>query len=135
MMEAEFSPDQRTMTVSFPLAIRRRGGQKQVLSPAGAPDWGPRRREINSTLVKVLARAFRWRKLLEDGVYGSCDELAAAERINPSYASRALRLTLLAPELVEAILDGRHPPELTMARLFRPLPVEWEGQREALARG
>jgi len=131
-MEAELSPDRRTVTVFVPLAIRRRGGRKQVVAPDGVPAWAPRRAQIDSTLVKALARAFRWRRLLKDGAYASCDELAAAERINGSYVSRVLRLTLLAPEIVDAILDGRHLPELTMARLFRPFPLEWEKQARAL---
>jgi len=126
MIEAEPSPDRRTVTVLVPLAIRRRGGRRQVVAPEGAPAWAPQRAQINSTLVKALARAFRWSRLLQSGVYASCEELAAAERINASYVSRVLRLTLLAPDIVEAILDGRHPPELTMARLFNPFPVEWE---------
>jgi len=124
--EAELSHEWRTVTVSVPLAIGRRGGRKQIVAPEGAPAWAPRRPQIDSTLVKALARAFRWRRLLEGGVYASCEELAGAERINSSYVSRVLRLTLLAPEVVEAILDGRQPSELTMARLFRPFPLEWE---------
>ena len=126
MTEAEFSPDQRTVTVSVPLAMRKRGGRKQVVAPEGAPAWAPQRARIDSALVKALARAFRWRRLLEDGAYASCDELAAAERINSSYVSRVLCLTVLAPEIVEAILDGRQPRELTVALLFRPFPVDWE---------
>ena len=133
-MTAELSPDQRTVTVSAPLAFRRRGGRKQVVAPEGAPAWAPRQREIDSTLVKALARAFRWRRLLEDGDYATCEELAAAERINASYVSRVLRLTLLAPEIVDAVLDGQHPTELTTARLFRPFPAGWDGQQKALAR-
>ncbi len=96
----EVSPDRRTVTVSVPLAIQKRGGRKQVVVPEGAPAWAPLRPQIDSTLVKALARAFRWRRLLEDGVYASCEELAAAEKINDSYVRRVLRLTLLAPEIV-----------------------------------
>jgi len=131
-MDVELSSDRRTVTVTVPLTIRRRGGPKQVVAPDGAPAWAPRRTQIDSTLVKALARAFRWRKLLEDGVYASCEDLAAAERINGSYVSRVMRLTLLAPEIVEGILDGRHPRELTTPRMFRPFPVEWEGQGKHL---
>ncbi|MBA3518635.1 MAG: hypothetical protein H0T75_13570 [Rhizobiales bacterium] len=127
----EVSPDRRTVTVSVLLALRRRGGRKQVVAPEGAPAWAPRRAQIDSTLVKALARAFRWRRLLEDGAYASCEELAAAERINASYVSRVLRLTLLAPEIVEAVLDGRQALKLTTAQLFRPFPVEWERQARA----
>ena len=79
--------------------------------------------------MKALARAHRWKRLLESGRYGSLAELAAAEKIDRSYLCRVLRLTLLAPEIVEAILDGRLSPELTMGRLFRPFPVQWEEQR------
>ncbi len=125
---AKVSPDQGMLTVSVPLAIRRHGGRKQVVSPAGASDWAPRQAQIDSTLVKALARAFRWRKLLEDGFYATVSELASAEKINSSYVSRVLCLTVLAPEIVEAILDGRQPRGLTVALLFRPFPVDWEEQ-------
>ncbi|NDG50016.1 MAG: hypothetical protein EBY30_13495 [Rhodospirillales bacterium] len=80
-------------------------------------------------MVKALARAFRWRRMLETGRYGTIDELAAAEKINSSYVSRLLRLTLLAPDIVEAILDGRQPEEITLPGLMEPFPVEWERQR------
>ena len=84
-----------------------RGGRKLVVSPDGVPVWAESRSRIDDTLVKALARAFRWRKLLETGVHGTVDEIARAEGINPSYVGRILRLTLLAPDIVEAILDGR----------------------------
>jgi hypothetical protein len=76
-----------------------------------------------STVVKALARAFRWRKLLETGVFATVEEMAAAEKINAAYVGRVLRLTLLAPDIVEAILDGRQPAEMTLAVLMRPFAV------------
>ncbi len=79
-------------------------------------------------MVKALARAFRWRNLLQTGVYGTVAELAAAEKINPSYVSRVLRLTLLAPKIVEGILDGGQLPELTLAGLMEPFAMEWVAQ-------
>ena len=82
------------------------------------------------TLVKALARAFRWRRMLEDGSYSTIKELAATEKINASYLCRVLRLTLLAPEIVEAILDGRQPEEVTLPRLLEGVAVEW-GQQAA----
>ena len=69
-------------------------------------------------MVKALARAFRWRKLLETGIFGTIEELAAAEKINASYVSRILRMTLLAPDIVEAILDGRHTCDMSLAKLM-----------------
>ena len=80
-------------------------------------------------MIKAIARGFRWRKLLETGVYGTIDEIAKAEKINPSYVSRVLRLTLLAPTIVEAILDGRQPAEMTLAALMEPFPVGWREQK------
>jgi hypothetical protein len=80
-------------------------------------------------MIKSLGRAFRWRRLLETGAYGTIDEIATAEKINPSYVSRLLRMTLLAPDIVESILDGRQTNGLTLARAMQPFPVEWVGQR------
>ena len=82
-------------------------------------------------MIKAIARGFRWRRLLETGVYGTIEEIAAAEKINSSYVSRVLRMTLLAPSVVEAILDGRQPTKVTLAVLMRPFPVAWKEQVEA----
>ena len=114
--------------VQVPFAIRKRGGRKLVLVPGGN-DAVPDRPRVDNAMVKALARAFRWRKLLETGVYGTIEELAAAEKINSSYVSRVLRLTLLAPDIVEAILDGRQPTDMTLARLMEPFPITWNDQR------
>jgi hypothetical protein len=84
---------------------------------------------VNNTLVKALARAFRWRRMLETGRYGTITDLAAAEKINESYVSRVLRLTLLAPDIVEAILDGRQTENVTLPMLMQPFSVEWQVQR------
>ena len=127
------SADGPLVRVAVPLAFRRRGGRKRVVAPAGAPIWAPLPSRVNGTLVKALARAHRWQVLLESGAYGTIEELARAEQINPSYLARVLRLTLLAPELVESILDGRHDPErIALERLMKPFPVEWIEQVRAL---
>jgi hypothetical protein len=113
------------LTVRVPLAVRKqRGGRKLVLMPGGTAPRGVS--AADTTLVKALARAFRWRRMMEAGRYGTIDELAAAETINSSYVSRLLRLTLLAPDIVEAILDGRQPQGMTLPGLMEPFPVEWE---------
>jgi hypothetical protein len=117
--------------VRVPFSIRKRGGRKLVVVPAGAEAL-PERPRVDNTMVKALARAFRWRKLLETGAYGTIEELAAAERINPSYVSRVLRMTLLAPDIVETILDGSQPHDLTLAVLMRPLSVVWSEQNSML---
>ncbi|WP_431285586.1 hypothetical protein ACQW02_12620 [Humitalea sp. 24SJ18S-53] len=114
------------LTVRVPLAVRKRGGRKLVVTPSGGAHLAPA--QADSTLVKALARAFRWRRMLETGHYSTILDLAVGEKINPSYVSRVLRLTLLAPEIVEAILDGRQPEAMTLPGLMAPFPVEWEGQ-------
>jgi hypothetical protein len=83
-------------------------------------------------MVKALARTFRWRKLLETGTYGTIEELAAAEKINPSYVSRILRLTLLAPDIVEAVINGKHSPNLALTTMMQPFPVESARQKSLL---
>jgi hypothetical protein len=121
--------DGRSITVSVPLSIRKRGGRKVVLSPDGtpAPARGPA--VTNSALVKALARAHHWKNMLESGSYASVAELAAAERINASYLARVLRLTLLAPETVEAVLDGRkHSERVTLDRALKAFPMVWAEQ-------
>ena len=132
MHEPRLSDDGATLTVWIPMEFKTRGGRKLVVSPDGVPAWAAPSSRVDDTLVKALGRAFRWRRLLETGVHGTVDEIARAEGINASYVSRILRLTLLAPDIVEAILDGRQPPALTMARLMKPLPVAWEEQRARL---
>ena len=125
--------DVRSMTVQVPLALRRRGGRKQVVVPEGwsGPAHAVRSTRVDGTLVKAIARAHRWQGMLEGGAFVTIEELARAERINPSYLARVLRLTLLAPEIVESILDGRHDPErITLERLMRPFPAVWGEQRQ-----
>jgi hypothetical protein len=127
--------DGRTITVRIPITIRRRGGRKLVLAPDGTPETRPAlHRQVNNAMVKAIARAFRWREMLENGTHATIAEIAAAEKVNDSYVGRVLRLTLLAPDIVEAILNGRQPAEMTLAVLLRPFPVGWAAQRSALLR-
>lgn len=121
----------QTVTIEVPFTIRKRGGRKQLITPDGASACVSPRARIDNTMVKAIARAYRWRRLLETGPYGTIDEIARAEKINPSYVSRVLRLTLLAPEIVEAILDGRQPADMTLALLMQPFGVLWAEQSQA----
>lgn len=114
-------------TITIPFKVRKRGGRKLILTPDGTPSPTPRAR-VDSALLKALARGFRWKKMLEEGDYQTLEEIANAENINPSYVSRLLRMTLLAPEIVEAVLAGRQPPGLTMARAMHPFPMGWRDQ-------
>ena len=118
-----------SVTVRVPITIRKRGGRKLVVSPDGTVGALPTlRARIDSTLIKALARAHRWKRMLDDGRYGSVSELAAAEKLDRGYLGRILMLTLLAPDIVEAILDGRQPAELGVHVLREGFPMEWGEQ-------
>lgn len=113
-----------TVTLRVPFRLAKRGGRKEMHLPEGiAP---PRRPD--DALVKALARAFRWKRMLESGEFATVAELAECEGIAPSYMTRVLRLTLLAPDIVEAILDRKQGPEVTLARVLEPFPMHWAEQ-------
>lgn len=123
--------DAHTVTVRVPIAIRKRGGQKLVFAPDGADvTTAPVTRHIDNAMVKAIARAFRWNRMLESGEYATVQDLADFERINPSYVARILRLTLLKPDIVQSILDGHQGARLQLEDLLVPFPVEWERQRD-----
>ncbi len=128
---AEISPDGGSLTVRMPLTFRKHGGCKRVVAPDGSEGWTAPRQHVDTTVLKALARAHRWQRMLETGAFANVGELATAEKINASYLSRVLRLTLLAPEIIEAILGGSQPAETTLALLMKPFPVEWERQHGA----
>lgn len=118
------APTPETVTLHLPFRVVKRGGRKEMHMPDGfRPD-----RKADNTLVKALARAFRWKRMIEAGEYTTIADLAEREGIAPSYMTRVLRLTLLAPDIVEAILDGEQVPEVTLERLREPFPVEWDQQ-------
>lgn len=121
------APIPETVTLHVPFRVVKRGGRKEMQLPEGASQT----RRTDSTLVKALARAFRWKRMLESGEFATIAELAEREGIAPSYMTRVLRLTLLAPDIVEAILDGSQGPEVTLASVLEPFPVEWAQQPAA----
>jgi hypothetical protein len=117
------APD--TITVHVPFRVVKRGGRKEMQMPDGVPQ----ERRADNTLVKALARAFRWKRMLDSGAFITIKDLAEHERMAPSYMTRVLRLTLLAPDIVEAILDGRQEPKVTLTKVLEPFPVEWAQQQ------
>lgn len=104
------TPIPEAVTIHVPFRIVKRGGRMEMVLPEGAAPP----RKTDSTLVKALARAFRWKRMLESGDFATVAELTEREGIAPSYMTRVLRLTLLAPDIVEAILDGKQGPEVTL---------------------
>lgn len=119
------APVPESMTLHVPFRVVKRGGRKEIQLPAGAAQS----RRSDSSLVKALGRAFRWKRMLESGEFATIGELAEHEHIAHSYMTRVLRLTLLAPDIIEAILDGRQRPDLTLPRLLEPFPADWSAQR------
>ena len=125
-----------TVTVRVPLAIRKRGGRKVVVSPDGAVLPTALRHvatNADPSLLKALGRAFRWKRLLDDGTYASVSNIARAEKLDRTYVGDVLRLTLLAPSVVEAIVEGKQAEGVTLPVLMKGLAVEWETHRIALA--
>ena len=126
MTRATVSADGETITVHIPLTFKKRGGRKRVVMPEGV-QWAPRP-WVDNAMVKALARAFRWRQMLDEGVHATLEDLARARGAHATYVSRVLRLPLLAPEIVESILDGRQPAELQLECLLAGFPLEWSAQ-------
>lgn len=123
-------PDQpapSTLMVHVPLTFTVRGGRKTIIGTVPHPRPTTR---FDTSIAKALARAWRWKQKLDDGTYATISELAKAERVNPSYVTRILRLNLLAPDIVEAALDGR--TTLTVEGLTKPQSPNWQVQRSSL---
>ena len=116
-----------SITVRVSLAIRHSPGRKTVVTPM-ADGVGPVTTRADPALVKALARAFRYQRLLDSGVYGSVTEMAAAEMIDRGYLGRLLQLTLIAPSIIEMMLDGRRQANPTLPRLLGPIPMRWAEQ-------
>jgi hypothetical protein len=121
--------DGRTLIVRIPMRFQRRGGRKRIVAPDGSAIVPSSKPQPDGTLVKALARAWRWQRMLDDGVFASVSEIGDAENISKSYVSRILRLALLAPDIVEAILAGRMDQGLMLERLEQSLPANWQVQR------
>ncbi len=120
-----------TVTVRVPLAIRKRGGRKVVVSPDGSVLPTALKHvatNADPALLKALGRAFRWKRLLDDGTYASVSDIARAEKLDRTYVGDVLRLSLLAPQIVEAIVEGRQTEGLTLANLLKGVTVQWESQ-------
>ncbi|MEO5334751.1 MAG: hypothetical protein H7839_22270 [Magnetococcus sp. YQC-5] len=124
-MKAELSRD-GTIIVSIPMQMRRRGGRTLIIAPEGMAMAPPR----EDTLAKLVVRAHHWLKLLEGKQFASVRELAAYKKTDASYMAKILRLTLLAPDIIELILDGRQPDIMTWEELRKSFPMLWSEQRE-----
>jgi hypothetical protein len=116
-----------TLTIRIPMRLQRRGGRKLIMTPEGAaaPARKPSRDE---TLIRALVRAYRWRRRIENGQARSVTDLAEQEGVTDAFVCRLLPLTCLAPDILEAILDGRQPKGLRLAEMLGSGAMAWEEQ-------
>jgi hypothetical protein len=134
MSDVETWLDGTTLVVRVPMRFQRRGSRKRIVAPDGSELAPATKPQPDGTLMKAIARAWRWQRMLDSGVYASVSEIGDAENISKSYVSRILRLALLAPEIVETIIEGRASDAVMLERLERPLPASWEEQRAQIGR-
>ncbi|MEO5379157.1 MAG: hypothetical protein H7832_15475 [Magnetococcus sp. DMHC-6] len=126
-MKAELSKDGNTIIVSIPLQMRKRGGRTLIIAPEGRMTLVQPREE---SLAKLVVRAHQWLKLLEENKFASVRELAEYKKIDASYMAKILRLTLLAPDIIELILNGQQPDSMNWKELRKSFPMLWSEQRE-----
>jgi hypothetical protein len=127
------SPTAARPPSASPRDFHRRGGRKRIVAPDGSDIVPTSKPQPDGTLMKALARAWRWQRMLDEGVYTSVSEIGDAENISKSYVSRILRLALLAPDIVEAIVAGRLNHGMMLEHLERPLPMSWDDQSSLLS--
>ncbi|GGJ43054.1 hypothetical protein [Neoroseomonas lacus] len=121
-----------SVTVGVPLNIRRRPGRKTMVTPIRDGGDAAIATHFDPAVVKALARSFRYQKLLNEGRYASITEMAAAEKIERGYLGSLLRLTLLAPTLVEELIQARPISAPSPSELLQPFPEIWEHEQELL---
>ena len=120
-----------SLTIHIPMTFRRRGGRKYVVVPEGIEGHVPAKPRRDDTLLKALARAHRWRREIESGDCKSITDLAEQEKVTSSFVSRMLPLTVLAPDITEAIVEGLQPKGLKLSEVLRNIPASWEEQRKS----
>ncbi len=127
--------DGSTIIVRIPMTWKRLGGRKAIIAPDGSDAWVPAKPRPDETLIRALARAHRWKGMVEEGKYRSAAEVAEVEGVTRSFVNQLLRLTLLAPDIVEAILDCRQPKGLQLESLTRVTLITWDEQKQRILEG
>lgn len=124
--------DGESLRIRIPMQFKKRGGRKEIILPEGLSQHQPDRTAYQKPLVAAVARAHQWKRILDEGSIPSITALAKRLKVDRAYVSRLLHLTLLAPDIIEAILYGREPSGLSLARLNKAFPLEWDEQRQQL---
>ena len=128
-MKTDLSPDGKILTVHIPAQFRKRGGRKLLIAAPGPSQWVPPKPKKNDSLIRALAKAHQWRELLDSGRVTSMNGIAKRENVRISYVGRMLDLTLLAPDIIKTILNGRQPKGLSLREFRGGVPLEWGDQR------
>ncbi|HPQ70553.1 MAG TPA: hypothetical protein PKW95_15615 [bacterium] len=124
--------DGENLRIHIPLKFKKRGGRKEIITPDGLPEVAPDRKAYQKPLVIALARAHRWQRILDEGKVSSISELAKRLKVDHTYVSRLLHLTLLAPNIIEAILNGKEPSGLSLSKIHKTFRMEWHAQKTIL---
>ena len=117
------------VVINIPMTFRKRNGRKQIVLPPGVRDESPADADARCALRVALARAYRWQKMIESGEIQSAGELARRFKLDRSYIARTIRLTVIAPDIVEAVLRGDEPDGLSLKAMRGEIPLLWEQQR------
>ena len=129
-MNVELSADRQFLMIHIPANFRKRGGEKLVIVASGATKREQPKAEKDDALVTTVVKAFRWKRLLANGEVGTMQEIADKEGVRASYVGRVMDLTLLAPDIIAAVLDGKQPPGLGVRDLMAGIPLAWPDQRK-----
>jgi len=118
------------VVVHIPVRFHRRNGRQMILTDGKPADAPAPQRDANQTLIEAIAKAYRWQEQIESGEYACIEDLAQAVGVDRTYIGRMLRLTSLAPDIIEAILRGDEPDALSLEKLRKYLPTGWDEQRK-----
>ena len=122
-----------TLQIRIPVQFSRRSSRKMIIAPDGniIPEMSSLTADnTDHTFISALSKAFLWQRMLDEGKYESPKELAEKEKVEVTHMYRVMRLTLLAPDIIEAVLNGTQPRTLTLQNVIRGFPVSWREQRE-----
>ena len=130
--ERILSPDSdgQPVVLTIEIELKRCGGEMRLIIPGGAAI--DQRREPVSSLIKAVSRASDWVRRMESGECKHQRDLAKATGLDARYINSVLRVAFLTPEIAEAIIDGRQPPDLRLASLTGALPMSWQLQRKLI---
>ena len=131
-MKPQVMHEGETVVISIPMQLKRRSGRKEILAPEGLDGAWPTKSPTQEPLLTAVARSFHWQELLDSGRHASITELAEALGLDRSYVGRILRLTLLAPDIVDAIAGGKEPSGLSLEKLTKGVAMQWKEQRKRL---